>query len=435
MRAFADLPYRGGEHRRWMTERLDPYYTGAWDVSRTAVWLSRTDSERYVAAGLSKPTMEEERRTEAEAVQALTLPGRYAELATLAAVGAWRTITVEQIAALTGARVTKRMQEILWATGLIARGRMQLGVSAKTPMLMRPTQSSDFGLLADRLRYVDWLGVTGGLPWLYGSQADRHNLLAVEVALRAAEYTPIAAILGDAYSKMTRFFPPVTQVPSFGPWTGDGVIVRSDGLRIALELTATASVSLGEKFERWASFLARDTTSSTAVLFVEARHPGLRSKYSDRAVLNRIRRMMAQAATSTMGRIQAGVPERMLMVSWTEWFPQPGHVCDDYVGLPVWRPTGRADSPEGRYERVSLLDPFEVAGPSLDRFPDGSTPRAVVANSKLLYASPHWLRQGSAPDPRSVVALHSTGGIPGLVSPYDGGRARLAARAMKGKVT
>ena len=418
---FADLTHRGGPHLPGAEARTDLWHAGVWKAGPDADWSDRTARQRLVDAGLSRPNMAMKQWTAQGAGASLLLPGRYPELATLAVIASWRTATVDQVAAITGYRISRTMLDLMWASTLVSRGRLRADGAVGLPDLLRPTQSADFdGLLGHRLPYVDWLGVTGGTRWVFGAQADRHNILAVELALRVAEYTPIPCVLGETWARLTRVFPDQSGIPPTAPWAGDAVFVRGDGLRIVVELTLTSSDKFADRCERWASLLARDTSRSVAVLFVEARHPDHRGR-ADRRVLPTMRGRIARAANGGMDRVAADVPKRMALASWTDWFPALGECSDRFLHLDVECPTGPAT---GRWEAANRLDPFDVPGPGLSDVP-------VIANSRLLYATPHWLRSGPHPDPVGIVAAHSgITTIPHAVRPVRTAATRNATRAL-----
>ncbi len=267
----------------------------------------------------------------------------------------WRTVSVEQLVAITGntrlAARFSRDRALLWAAGLVQRGTLVLdGVrqhpgTADRVRLYRPDlHCGSFDRLARRLSYAEWVGVTGGWGWAQGAQFDRHNLLAVELCLRVAEWCDVAAVLGESLATWKTMLDPTAGVPATSRRAADAAWVRPDGLTIAVEMTSHVASHSKEKAQAWADALARDESRSTMVLFVEAAHPDRRESGHN---VHLLRRHVAAAANSTMDHVLADVASRMAVVRWVDWFPAPGLVDPSVVSLPVWRPTGPGRSDLG----------------------------------------------------------------------------------------
>ena len=221
--------------------------------------------------------------------------------------------------------------------------------------LYRPDlHAGSFDRLARRLSYAEWVGVTGGWGWAQGAQFDRHNLLAVELCLRVAEWCDVAAVLGESLATWKTMLDPTAGVPASSRRAADAAWVRPDGLTVAVEMTSHVASHSKEKAQAWADALARDESRSTMVLFVEAAHPDRRESGHN---VHLLRRHVAAAANSTMDHVLADVASRMAVVRWVDWFPAPGMVDPSVVGLPVWRPTGAGQTV---WEPANLLDPFDV---------------------------------------------------------------------------
>ena len=271
----------------------------------------------------------------------------------------WRTVSVEQLVAITGnTRLAPRFSRdraLLWAAGLVQRGTLVLDGVRQHPgtadrlRLYRPDlHCGSFDRLARRLSYAEWVGVTGGWGWAQGAQFDRHNLLAVELCLRVAEWCDVAAVLGESLATWKTMLDPTAGVPATSRRAADAAWVRPDGLTIAVEMTSHVASHSKEKAQAWADALARDESRSTMVLFVEAAHPDRRESGHN---VHLLRRHVAAAANSTMDHVLADVPSRMAVVRWVDWFPAPGH------GRPVSRrPAGVA--PDGGRRRRSGSPPI-----------------------------------------------------------------------------
>jgi len=227
------------------------------------------------------------------------------------------------------------------------------------------------------------LGVLAGAQWVPTAPYPRHDILAADLSLRVAELSPVVgAVYGEKLSdawRLTGLPPTVTRHAC-----GDAVWVRSDGLRIVVELSIAAPQSGYRKAERWARILEADEKRSLFVLFVVGVHPESKS-YSLTWSKNTHRKAVEDAAWSGIEAAAARVPERMGVVSLADWFPGQMRASRDFQRLNVWRPTG----PRGeRFDQADLADPAQVElGDSLP--PDEAL--APIENAELVYATPWWL--------------------------------------------
>ena len=376
--------------------RADPYWGGLWGNSSTATWLSRATAERMQAAGLGRMRASESRWTREEAMDRICAArGKQARLAALASVAMWRTVTVEQVASLVGQRRwaarTSTDRDLLWAAGLVHKGRPVSQMKwAALPMLLRPDPDGRFDRLSPGLTYEQWLGVCCGYPWSWGTQQDRHNVLATEIALRVAEWCDVGTVFGELLGKLA-LLAPTAGLPATSTRSADAVLVRRDGLKIAVEVTATITGDMKKKIGRWVQTLAADTTRSTAVLFLDTGHPDR----SGDAAAQAIRRAVEAASRASMDAVLADVASRICVARWQDWFPAPGLVSRTFPWLPAQRPTGRSDDDsDQRWQPVNLLDPLDMHVGK-----DPSAGLASLRNSHLLYGVPHWLRDpAAAPD-------------------------------------
>lgn len=171
--------------------RLDPYWFGLWTGGTQVSWTSRALAVRLADAGVGRLRRADARVSPEQAMEAMCVPKlRARRCAVLAAIGLWRTLTAEQIAAIVGAPALAASPGDLrtaWSAGLVEEGRFAASTigtqhnRASRSAVYRPVVSPAFTRFADALPYNEWLSVTAGRPWRSGSDHDRHNLLAAEL--------------------------------------------------------------------------------------------------------------------------------------------------------------------------------------------------------------------------------------------------------------
>lgn len=403
-RELLDLPLlsdhasRNPQRASRAEHRPDPFYDGLWGAGSRAAWTSRQDVERLPAALRRRAAgAARSKLSVGEAIDAVVDGYRQdRRLRELAAVLMFRTLSVAQLAAVVGDAMllSPRVKDLdlLWQTGLIATAEVVLGRGTRTvtPTLLQVVKTRAADTLLDRLTPGEWLNVTAAQPWTRGSQFDRHNLLTSEFLLRVAELTPAPLVLGEHLAALPLIAPREAGVPATSKQVADGVIIRADGMRIAVEMTTSGSTAnVRAKVERWAHVLAEDPTKTLAVLFVVAPHPDRSESRGD--VLAELRKTVATAANAGGARVLSEVPERMLVGSWEDWFPAAGYCIEGFPQLPAWRPTATGST--ARWEPVDVLDEQQL----IYRHPIPEA-RSVIANSGLLAGIPHWLRRADVPD-------------------------------------
>lgn len=378
-------------------ERLDPYVDGLWESGSSVAWFESGIVASQRDAGLVAGGMWSRPADPAESLRRVCAgPRRDIDLAVLAAVNLWRTATHQQLAAIVGSPgvASRRPASVhrLWSAGLVDVGvPASITTTSQLPMLVRPAARGGFDRLAELVSFDDWVGLTAGQPWRRGSQHDRHNVLVTELALRAGELTSVAAVVGEQLAAVGRMAVPGLTVPvAAANLAGDALLVRGDGLRIVVELTVSTG-NLEAKAARWAQMLAADTNRLLAVCFVHAPHPSL----PDAGRAGEVRKKVKAAANGSVSQVVAGVPARMSVARWTDWFPSRLHASDGFGTLRAWRPTGGGERP---WRPVDLLDPFDLPGP-LDR-----SGLALVDNAAWLFGVPHWLRADRALTPSEAWA-------------------------------
>jgi hypothetical protein len=369
-------------------ERADAFWSMVWPNSNGGPiinWHSLHSERAMADAGLHVPIRHgRNRHSQSEAIALLR--HRRTRLITLGTINLWRTITGEQLVAMTGRPGigSARSEEIglLFDAGLIQRGRFYYaGRSLDVPEIFRPDTQADKVDLR-HLRYADWLGATLGGQSIKGHQYDRHNILTVELSLRAGEICPLRSVLGEGLATWPRLFGSALKPNPYR--SADALWVRDDGLKIAVELTATVTPATVKKIDQLAELLARDTTKSVVVLFVVAAHPK-DGRTGD--VTNRLRQAVKRSSHSSMSRILAEVENRMAIVKWTDLFPGPGLVEPEFVQLRAQRYSAADDD----WLPTDLLDPYDVSFPGADF-------DAMFANLNDVLGTPWWMRTGEGAD-------------------------------------
>jgi hypothetical protein len=428
-------------------DRLDPYWDGLWTNGSSAVWVSAELAERQVASGLARIPAHLSMTT-AEATRILrSTKTRGARLSALGAMDQWRTLSGEQMAALTGwgalASPTSKILTAAFTAGVLDVGEfanpLARGTSADRSRLVRPTRSLAFDqVIAPDLTYQEWVSITGGSPWDFRRQYDRHNLISTEMGLRVAEFCEVGTVLGEKLSTADLLY-----------WSGLGrtgecpdkraadlTVVRADGLRIAVEVTASAGNDFAAKVRRWAHVLAGNSLASSGlvVLFVEAAPPGnsARASVRQRRVIEEVTKQVAKVVMEFPGTAGDRVASRIGVARWEDWFPSGHHVSPGFASLDAVRPTGppgTAANPHQRWEPVSFLDPFDLEFEPHN--PDAMT--SVVANSSMLLGVPHWLRNASIAPPLWPLQMERLGldelpaSPPSRITRFTGARSALAS--------
>lgn len=422
-------------------DRLDPFWDGLWSNGSSAVWLSAELAARQVDAGLGVlPARLSMPRSRALEVLG-SARSRGPRLSAFGAVDQWRTLSAEQLAAMTGwPALASPRSEVLAAaftTGIVDVGEfanpLRRGDARDRARLVRPSRSHAFAELVEpHLTYQEWVSVTGGSPWDFRRQYDRHNLLATELGLRVAEFCEVGTVLGEKLATADLL-----------SWSGLGksgecpdkraadlVVVRQDGLRVAVELTASAGTDFAAKVRRWAHALSANSLASSGlvVLFVEAAPPGTEARAStrQRRVIEEVEKQVAKVVMEYPGTAADRVASRIAVARWEDWFPGPRLAGEGFVSLDAKRPTG---PPGARWEPVSLLDPFDLEFAPHDEW----AMRSVISSAGMLFGVPHWLRSAVDAPPLWPVLMEDVGlgelpvSPPSRVNRFTGERAVLAA--------
>jgi hypothetical protein len=378
--------------------RVDPYWDELWVPGSQANWTTAF-AERYRRQHGATPgvpprlLMEED-----EHLRLLTTNrGRITRQNAWSVTHAYRTVTAEQLAAFTGclkfldyrsAPLAASFSADLVDLGWFPVPRQYAGIKPGRNILYRPAATDVFKrLIEPTLTGPELLTVTGGQPWSSGGQYDRHNVLAAELALRAAEVLPIGTVMGETFASVDLLLGSGLGKTVKKPDNrrADGVIVRTDGLRIAYEITATASRALESKVRRWAQALAAHPleTSGLVVVFIAAPHP---DRKDGKNPLTAIRNAVSDVLRDFPGTGTDSPAARIGVASWSDLFPARHELSVNFFrleadfaigygkGAAKWVPRGLLD--EQKFEPWKTFDAT-----------------AVIDNAPLLGATPHWLRE------------------------------------------
>ena len=380
--------------------RVDPYWGGLFSTGTTAAWSSAKSMRLRAEAGVAEPSaawsMDEDEAWEvlADAAQ------RPVTLSLLGALLSWRTMTTQQAAAFAGyapLATRSRIVQAAFAAGLVDIGDFSHVTSGRGyASALRPSGSKNLSRrFLPEASWVERMSLTAGRSGsLVGGQYDRHNLVTTELALRIAEMCDVGAVLGETMSTVDLLLGSGLGLPDVvSTKTADATIVRRDGLRIAIEVTASSAPGFKLKARQWADLLSRTSLARTGlvVLFVGAPPPDRPS-----SVAADMRKLLTRINNDFPGRPGDRPGDRIFFADYRDYFPAPGHVAPSLFDLSAIAHGGRP---------VSLLDPFSL--PFAPENPDLFT--AVIDNAPALAATPYWMREPS------TLWTHSVRDLPGPI--------------------
>lgn len=346
-----------------MKERIDPYWEGVWTQQTVIVWTSLSLAKRQQALGkITIPT-----RWKMEHDAALKYVWKQsnldAMLKVLGALNSWQNMSLEQLATLINEpRVMSPDDSLIRALfalelvdyGILSNGLVR-GTNSNHPseIMVRCSRSKSFNkLILPNLSRAETVAVTGRMDWKVLHNAPRHNMLMVELGLRATELCETGTVLGERYSTVQHLF------GLNGNASGDGVVVRGDGLRIVFELTASVNEKFKKKVEAWARLLEKYPleTSGVVVVFVEAADPERHKQVGK--VSSRIRNVIENTVRRFPGTLHNRISSRIGFVQWTHWFPSARTVSPDFPLLTAQFPSGVYG--QDLWQRVDMADIFEL---------------------------------------------------------------------------
>ena len=117
--------------------------------------------------------------------------------------------------------------------------------------------------------------------------------------------------------------------------------MRPDGLRIAVELTATTTGRFREKVERWAKLLAdQPLEHSGSGCRVRHRRPDRAARASGKNSRNAAATVINQMCRQYPGWVGNRVAERIAIADWQEWFPARHTLSRHFFDLRCLTPSG-----------------------------------------------------------------------------------------------
>lgn len=426
---------------------LDVYYEVFPTNGQLTPAVTARDAHRAAETGAVRLPSTYQRTRTTRVVELLERRDRDQVLNLLGVLWTYGTLTNNQAAAFTSHPpfADPRSHSIarLFNLGLIRIGppflNQSLAMAGTRTVIYQAGEPAAFRELFPDLTYAEWLAITAAQTAPLATRHPRHDTLAAELALRLAELVErdqtaaptrptgttrptrpvvpvvpvddlrVGTVLGPLLSQFHQLLPSTYRTDGWTTGGPDLTLVRSDGLRVAIEVTATIGQHFHRKVRRWNDFLTL-TRSGLVVVFLTA--PTLTDR--GRRGQNWPGRDIAAAITTTYRtgvdtysrftdlRTEAGsqgreAPKyeqtsRMLLADWTDWFPTARAANQDFPHLPVIDPTTGAT--------VELLgtraaQPLDTAA-RLDGYPTAEHARhqrqAVILNSSILGQTPARLR-------------------------------------------
>lgn len=434
------LASRTPVHPRRAALRADPFWSSMWRTGSTGDWYSVEDFRALAA--IDQVAVPRWLRMSAEEARERVLASKNRESVyrVIAALDQWRTMTVEQLEAVTDiAKFTfgdRSLLATMWNAGLIELCEMgslfRPGERHHNGLLVRPTRpGAMLRELVEQMSYSEWLSTSAGMTFDADRQFARHNILATELGLRMAEFGNVGTVLGEKLSSMSllAYSGVGDPVPTTGVNNGaDLTLVRNDGLRIAVEVTASVSGGwLYDKVERLVRIMHQRPLAHTGlcVLFVIAPRREIVLN-EPREMLRKVKKDIQKAVHAFPGKHFDPTAARIGVVSWPDLFPDGESAAPDLRQLPIERPTGPGyigdPNAENVWERAYFLDPSSV--PFTPDNPEAMT--AVVDSAAGLRGVPHAVRTSANRPVFSDINVAAHGfDIIGEVEgtqPLDGGR-------------
>lgn len=413
--AMCDLASRGVHPQVASARRLDPYWDGLWASGSTASWVNARTTLRQEASGLVRRPHYLRHSPESAWAEFTKARGWRRRVEMLGALWSWRTLTAQQLAAMTGSpsmagnasAVHDGMLAGLLDEGVFASGLLRTQLASEAT-LVRPAAGDVFDKhLAPLLTYPERVLVTGGRAYTTGGAFDRHNLLTAELGLRAAEFTDVGTVLGESLAGLDDLVGTgLGNAPVASRRAGDAVLVRPDGMRVVVEMTASITPFFRQKVANWAKVLTEHSMASSGltVLFVGAPAPDRHTPGEARQFANRMRKAVTAAVREHPGIPGRASADRIGVAMWEDYFPAPGMVSEDFLSLAAWRRDGNGQG-GSQWGRAGMLDVFDTPFEPLSSF----DAQAIISQSAAIASAPVWLRRGQPELPLHQVAMCQAG--------------------------
>lgn len=291
----------------------------------------------------------------------------------IAVLHAFGHLDAKQLCAWIGidARNTSRYLKKLFDFGIVQRGTFNpyARIGGSFPYLYslhdgKPLRRYLRAIGRDRARQI--MGTPNGLPKLT-TRHIHHNVTVVEAALRIFETSDRwAAVAGEHGATIAKMLPDHT-FEELSPRMGaDAVLIRNDGLQVALEVAASADRRhLRSKIAQWTRLLAslsdRDNLVVVWVNAVTADHEKaaqtLRNLYTSVVHSTQLQTFDHLPLSPTQVR---RVQQRMFVASWADWFPAPRTVSTVAVDL-----TCGFNKQGEQWTPIALADPASYPAPAV----------------------------------------------------------------------
>ncbi|MGC0252619.1 hypothetical protein [Pseudactinotalea sp. Z1748] len=399
--ALSDLTSRGVHPRVRAAARLDPYWDGLWKSGALASWVSSESVKRQAESGLGRIPAHLDIDPD-EAFESFTSAWVWRrKLEVLGMVNAWRTMTDQQLAALVGAPSLAGRSGLLdtaFAAGLLDHGSFVGSMGQAHPAshtrLLRPSALDTYTRrLLPLLTYPEQVMVTGGRRLRVGGQYDRHNLLTTELALRVAEFCDVGAVMGETYASLDLLLGTgLGREEIKGNPAADAAFIRPDGMRVAIELTASITGHFKDKVRRWAQHMSKASMSLSGltVLFIGAPPPDRYPPAERNAFASQMTKMIREVVDEYPGVPGTRHADRIGMAMWHDYFPARGKVTTDFLSLTARIPSGAKGKP---WDRKGMLDEFDIPFTPMDP----QRTEASHTGAATVISSPVWLRRAGQP--------------------------------------
>lgn len=289
---------------------------------------------------------------------------------TLAALAHWHIADTAMVATITGMGYTHASEALhrLHVAGLVDRGEAssRLYPAERPPLLCRLAArdirhgtrltrrvSEHFGMIPT---LQEWFDVTGGVRPHGAPYGDRHNLLATELACRiVTERVPnVGCVLGEPLAATDLLLDPDLRGEQTGDQRlyrrGDLVVVRSDGLRVVLDIVRLLNDQFDRKLGTWTQLLAQHPPEDLGLVFVVVDARTRTPKAPTEKMLDRIASVRNESAVGAFERVNG----RLLHARLGDWFTPTG-ITDAGKRMVAHNPIAG-----GVADDVSLVDPSET---------------------------------------------------------------------------